>query len=174
MVLKVGFLTVKVEFSFFLMISFALLFGADKLLYVLLFSSLHELGHIIAFRIFSKESCVLTVSYYGIGMKYKAVLSNFQESAFLLSGCIINLIFAVLNLHRDINLSLFVLNILPIYPLDGGRLFKLIFGIHLNSFKCFSVLFLLSLIIYSVYTKNITLIIICVYLTLFSINEELR
>jgi Zn-dependent protease len=97
---------------------------------------------------------------------------------FLLSGVAVNLIFALLNIKRNINLALFLVNILPLYPLDGGRAFKLIlnniFGIIISDkiFITFSIIIILLLIIASIYLKNLSLVLIVIYIIIYSINNS--
>lgn len=160
---------VKIEFSFLLMISFALAFGADDIINLLLFSSLHEIGHLILLLLCKKKANKLTFSFYGLALKYDDNLTKFQETLVLLFGPIVNLVFYVI-LKDDINLILFLLNMLPIYPLDGGRIFNLYFSKATKIISFILLFFVYVLAIYLlVYYKSFSLILIAVYLTIYSV-----
>ncbi len=165
---------IRIKFSFILIISFSLLTGADSLIYVLLFSSLHEAGHIISLYLLGAGAERITLSFYGIGLTHKAKLSRGEELIFLLSGCAVNLVFVLLGIRRDINLPLFILNILPVYPLDGGRALSLLTGLNIKLFYSVSFTVLAGIIIYSVYTVNFTLLLISVYLCVFAVSDVMR
>lgn len=171
MVFNVGKCTVKIEFSFLLIIAFSLLLKTDNLLYLLLFSALHEAGHIVTLLLFGKAPDSITFSFYGIGMKHKAELPRNKELIFLLSGVFVNLVFALFNIFRNLNSALFIINILPVYPLDGGRALSLFIGD--KAINIVSLITVFILITFSVLTLNISLIIICVYLLFFIIKEAL-
>ncbi len=165
---------IKIQFSFLLIISFSLLTGAKSLIYVLLFASLHEAGHLISLYLLGGKADKITLSFYGIGLTHSSKLGRGREFIFLLSGCFINLIFVFLNIKREINFPLFILNILPVYPLDGGRALMLFTGINTKPFYIISFSFLLGIVLYSVYTKNFSLLLICVYLAVISVNEVIK
>ncbi len=169
MVFSINKCQVKIEFSFLLLIAFSLLLNINSIIELLIFSSLHETAHIIALLIFGFRPDSVTLAYYGIGMKHTAKMSANREVLFLLSGTAVNLIFVLLNVCREINFALFFINILPVYPLDGGRALSLF--IHGKPLYIISFFTVLLLIIYSVFTINISLLLITVYLIVYSINE---
>ena len=172
MVFKIFGVKIKIEYSFLLLISFLLAFGAKDVLYVLLFASLHETGHLLLLYAVGGKAEKITLSYYGIGLIHKSRLGKMREIIFLCGGCAVNLLFSLLNVKREINLPLFLMNILPIYPLDGGRILKLIFGFREKPFRIVSAVFLFTLIAFSVYERSLNLILISLYLAIFSFNEE--
>ena len=160
---------VKIDFSFILVLSFAALLSAENLLYLLLFSALHELSHLLVLLICRGQADSLTFSFYGLALRYSSPISRFKEFFVIVAGPLVNLILYLI-LRDDINLILFALNILPIYPLDGGRL------LMLYSFKisnAVSRLFLIVIIILSIYMiayyKSFSLLLIAIYLTAYSI-----
>ena len=165
---------IKIEYGFLLIIGFALLLKAENLLYVLLFSTLHEAGHIAVLYLLGGRADLITLSFYGAGLKHTSKLSTAGEILFLFSGCAVNLILALFGIKRDINLALFILNILPIYPLDGGRILKLSAGLKTRLFTALSNVFLLLLGVYSLYTKNMTLLLITAYLLIYSFNGDTK
>ena len=126
MVFYVNKAKIRIEYSFLLMIAFSVLLKSSNIAFVLLFSSLHEIGHLIALLIFGGRAKEINISFYGIGLKYDYSFSFLKELVLFSAGIIVNLILCLLNINRNINLSLALINMLPLYPLDGGRILKLI------------------------------------------------
>jgi len=152
------------------MLSFAAFFGAKDLLYVLLFSALHELGHLLMLVLFKGSADSLKFSYYGLALKYESRLSAVKEFFVIFAGPAVNIaLYSIL--RDDINLLLFFVNILPVYPLDGGRMLRL-FSVRIS--KAVSSITLIAVYILSFYLlfrfHSFSLILIAVYLTVFSIN----
>ncbi|MCM1285214.1 MAG: hypothetical protein NC213_06700 [Acetobacter sp.] len=161
---------IKIDFLFVLLLSLSALFSAYSILYLLLFSFLHEMGHLLALYIFGGKADSLIFSYYGAALKYQSKLPRAKEFIVLLCGPIVNLIFYLL-IRDDINLVLFILNMLPIYPLDAGRIINL-YSFNLSKKLGFVFLFLIS--IFAVYLlivyKSFSMLLIVVYLIIYSIN----
>lgn len=161
---------IKIDFLFILMLAFSALFSAKELLSILLFSSLHEVGHLFVLLLCGGRAEMLCFSYFGLALRYKDELSKIGEAAVLFAGPAVNLIFYCI-LRDDVNLILFALNILPIYPLDGGRLVKLFF--HKAS-KFISVILLIMIYFLSFYliiaNGSFSLLLISLYLTVYSLK----
>jgi stage IV sporulation protein FB len=177
MVFYVNKAKIRIEYSFLLMIAFSVLLKSSNIAFVLLFSSLHEIGHLIALLVFGGRAKEINISFYGIGLKYDYSFSFLKELVLFSAGIIVNLILCLLNINRNINLSLALINMLPLYPLDGGRILKLILNklFYLNVsdyiFKTVSFIVLALLVIYSIYAKNYSLILIIIYIIIFSLNN---
>lgn len=160
----------KIEYSLFIILLIALFAKNDDLLYLILFSSLHEVGHVLSLYLLGGKAEKITFAYYGIGMVRRGNLNFLSEIIFLLSGIVINSLFVIFNFQRKINFCLLLINILPIYPLDAGRCVKLIldrvFDINISYklYFSFSVICFVALLIFSLYVRNFNLILICVYL----------
>ncbi|MDD6620553.1 MAG: hypothetical protein PUE75_05630 [Eubacteriales bacterium] len=161
---------VKIDFYFILVLAFAAVSGTNELIKLLSFSSLHELGHLAMLAICKGKAERLTFSYYGFALKYADNLSRNREALVIISGPIVNL-FLYLILRDDINLILFVLNILPVFPLDGGRIFKLYFK---KASKVVSIIILLIIYAFAIYlifyNNSFSLLLIALYLTVYSLN----
>ena len=169
----------EVSFLFFVIICTALIANNYDFIYVLLFSSLHELGHIVSLYLLGGKADKITISFYGIGLKHSSDLPVSREILFLLSGILINLLFVMLNVKRDINLALLVINALPIYPLDMGRCLKLVlekyFDFRISYFFMYvlSAVALVLLVGYSFYCKKFSLLIISAYLAYWLLRGNL-
>ncbi len=168
----------RIDFSFLLIILLSAILGNNNLLWLVLFSSLHEMGHIVALLIFGGNVDEITVSYYGIGMCHNARLRPIKEIVFLSAGVMINAFFAAFNLHREINTALLLINVLPIYPLDGGRVMNALIELILSADSSYRITKLISLTIsaiifaVAIVFRNISLLMIVLYITFYYINFE--
>ena len=99
----------RLDYSFFWILTFAAWAQNELLWQVLLFSVLHECGHLTVLCALGLQPRQLRLSFYGMALRYDRVPDRRRETAVLFGGPAVNLI-------------LFLLNMLPIFPLDGGRL----------------------------------------------------
>lgn len=134
MKIKIGKLRIGFEFPFFALAAFFLSGDMWKnYLLAVVFSSLHELGHIISMKIAGCEIREIYTDIMGIRIDKKLTDMSYEsECITALSGPIVNLfaalVFCALKtkngmfiLPFNINLGLFLINILPVKTLDGGR-----------------------------------------------------
>lgn len=171
MEIKIKNFTFRLDFTFLILLSFAVLYGYESAVQIILFSVLHELGHIIMLLIFGARPTLIKLSFYGIGMKFDEHLSKVKELFVLLCGPAVNLALFVI-FRNEINLMLFLLNIFPVVPLDGGRAVRLFF-------PKFSVILTLVLLIISGFVsgyllieyKIFSLILITAYLFYFNFDD---
>ena len=147
-----------IDYLFILVLSLAALFNANDILLVLLFSSLHEIGHFAALIIFKNYPYELKLSFYGFAVKYESNISRVKETVVLLSGPLVNLI-------------LFLLNVLPIYPLDFARVLRLYFPKTGTYISRITLILICILCVYMlVYYKSYSLLFVATYLVLYGIN----
>lgn len=104
-------------------------FGWGNLLGKLILAAiLHEVGHLMILLILRKK--VFDIEFGCMGAKIKTEsLSYAEEILCAVSGPLINLLLYAIFLGKDAsfaacNLILALYNSLPVYPLDGGRVFK--------------------------------------------------
>lgn len=123
------------------------------------------------------------ISVVWAGLKVSALLSGsvaLIELCLVVSGITVTTyIDRLLWFFIYLNALIFGFNLLPIYPLDGGRiareLYKLIFrnSWKAKKFSCYSsVVILLSLMFVGIFSKSVILIAICVFLG-FNVGGEL-
>lgn len=117
----VGRTRLRLDYSFFWILTFAAWAQNELLWQVLLFSVLHECGHLTVLCALGLQPRQLRLSFYGMALRYDRVPDRRRETAVLFGGPAVNLILWAL-LRNPANGALFFLNMLPIFPLDGGRL----------------------------------------------------
>ncbi len=116
----VGRTRLRLDYSFFWILTFAAWAQNELLWQVLLFSVLHECGHLTALCALGLQPRQLRLSFYGMALRYDRVPDRRRETAVLFGGPVVNLILWVL-LRNPANGALFLLNMLPIFPLDNDR-----------------------------------------------------
>ena len=111
---------------------------------IMLFAFLHEMGHLIMGIVLGFIPEKIEVIPFGFNLSFKHKEESDKRKVLLskvlipIAGPIINfliiciiIIFNISFMGRDIvvyaNLLIFGLNLIPIYPLDGGRILKFIF-----------------------------------------------
>ena len=118
---RLGRTVLRLDYSFLWMLTLAAWVQNPLLWQVLLFALLHECGHLAALACLGLHPGKLTFSFYGMALQYHQVPNRWSETAVLIGGPAVNLVLWVV-LRDSVNSALFLLNMLPVYPLDGGRL----------------------------------------------------
>ena len=126
---------IKLSFSGAIMVLALFLTHSYLSLAALLAAFLHELGHIITAKIYSIPLGELKLSIFGASLTPKAMLCSYKKEIILcFSGPLVNLISALIfspflktdnaffSLFISASLFLGILNLLPIYEFDGGRI----------------------------------------------------
>ena len=179
-----------------LMAAFIIIDGTWFALFAVMCALWHEIWHMIILHILGGNTQSVSFSQYGIGLKTN-VLSYRQEAAVALAGpaasLALTVVFAVIARYfvfTEItvfiafsNFALFLVNILPVYPLDGGRALHCFLCMHLNIpnairlTRIISVIFLLPITVFSAIILirtgyNLSLMIICIYLAILLIGVK--
>ena len=202
-------MSIKLDLKIFLFLFLFLLTAQIEIYIVLMvFAIIHEIGHLIAGLIlkFKPEEIKLTpvglrIQFKTNGEEYKiknAKILNIKKAIIAAWGPITNLIIATiviiiskfslnfqnLYIYELIvysNFLIAIFNLIPIYPMDGGRIVKNILKIVYGNKKAYKITYILSkttLILLTaissiaiLYLQNISILIIIVYLWYLEILE---
>ncbi len=126
-------MSLKIHYSF--IVYLLILFFCNLLQYYLIFFlaiCIHEITHAIVGVGMGIKIKSTTISFSGLSLQfYDFQIKKIKKIIILFSGPIINLIIAIFTYtfwgEEQIffilcNLTLFIFNMLPIYPLDGGKI----------------------------------------------------
>lgn len=174
---------------------------------IMLFSIFHELGHMLAGVLLGFKPSVLEIMPFGLSIGFegkadyynkkirKGTLLNIKKMIIAISGPFINLIFILIFMTFPIsflgmktelivyaNIIIGIFNLIPIYPLDGGRIAKNILNIIYGRKEAYEYTNLISNITLSLitaissiailYYKNIAILLIIGYLWILVIREN--
>lgn len=172
---------------------------------IMFFAILHEFGHLLAGLLLGMKPEKMEIMPYGVSISFKLAPKDYNKKIkrgnqlevkkilVALAGPITNFIIMLIVLQMNMNvfrafmilysnLLLIVFNLLPIYPLDGGRIIKGILHIFLGKMKAerygnyisfvtlILVTFIASIVIYQV--ENIAIFLIVLVLWGIFIKED--
>ena len=178
-------MSIKIHFYLFLVISYMFYIGELEMFLIFYFSVLlHEIAHIVVALILKVNVTELLLMPGGVCAVYNENIKQLKEIIISIAGPLMSLIISIFSkdvLISNINLSIMALNLLPIYPLDGGRIQKNFFvlkykynkGIKIS--QIVSDFFIVIIFIFSVflivYFKNFYLLFACFYIYTLSRKE---
>ena len=202
-------MSIKLDLKIFLFLFLFLLTAQIEIYIVLMvFAIIHEIGHLIAGLILKFKPEEIKLTPVGLQIQFKvndeeykiknAKILNIKKAIIAAWGPITNLIIATvaiiisrfslnfLNLYIYelivySNLLIAMFNLIPIYPMDGGRIVKNILKIVYGNKKAYKITYILSkttLILLTaissiaiLYLQNISILIIIAYLWYLEIVE---
>lgn len=129
---RLGTMTVKIRFSFLLLLSLLLILQELELGTVFLLAVLwHELGHLLLMALLKLPPTELELSAFGVALRRERSGGFWGELALYLAGPAANLLACAVLLPVDkvsglFHLILATLNLLPIAPMDGGNITELL------------------------------------------------
>ena len=122
---------VKVHISFCIALLYQLFVVKKKIYWITyLFIVMHELAHMITALLFKVDIAELHLLPLGVTAKYVGDIKGKKEFWIAMSGPFASLLFAWWYhnpLYWYINIFIALFNCIPIEPLDGGRMVKVLF-----------------------------------------------
>lgn len=168
-------------------------------LIIMFFSIIHELGHMLTGLIFKLKVDKLEIMPCGVSVSFKESKNmsikkiELKKILIALAGPATSLFLVVLYTYLNTlyiskqdavyaNLLILIFNLIPLYPLDGGRIIKGILNIEIGYEKSQQLTNLISnftMIILTLfcsigvyYFKNIAIFLICIFLWIITIQEN--
>ena len=204
-------MSLKIDLKIFLFLLLFLITSQFEIyIIVMIFAIIHELGHLLAGVILKFKLEEIKLTPMGVRLQFKIEnreynkkvkkgnLLNIKKAIIAIAGPITNLvILIVLIILKNIglnftntyiyqiiiysNLLIAIFNMLPIYPMDGGRVINEILKIMVGNKKAYKITYILSktmLIILTaissiaiLYLENIAIVFIIMYLWCLELQE---
>ncbi len=185
-------INLKIVFAIILFLIFK---NLNIYLVFLFFVLIHEIAHLIVGLMIGGKAEKMYITPFGVSLEIYSYgkSSSLNKILFYLSGPLINFILAIIffylksdiNLKEEIiytNIAICFFNLLPILPLDGGKILKEIFNILFKSEKANEIIIVFSKVflgiislIYSILiikVKNIYILTLLIYLWYLFLIEE--
>lgn len=177
-------MTIKIHIYLFLMMAYMYASGNLKwFLCYYAFTIMHEIAHILmalSLKVDMQEVILLPI---GVNAKYSSYLSPWKELLISLAGPLASFLFALFfreKTYSMMNLLIGIFNLIPLYPMDGGRIIRSFLNIFFSKnitmkicntiAKTLLVILLLTGIILVAYFKNYYIVILILYI--FTITSE--
>lgn len=164
----------KVKPSFYLFVVIMYFAGSFKQ-FILIYACViaHELMHIVIAKSFRQDIGQITFGATGLNVvmpKLELLTESWKQFAIIIAGPLTNFVLAFvlwdMKFYAHANLALCIFNLLPIYPLDGGRLLLIFLKrnrkrfVILNLMRRFVLCVMLMLGVIQLFHGNMTLLVI--------------
>lgn len=176
-----------IKIHFYLFLFMAYLYYINKLkLFLLFYISIliHEIAHIAMALVLRVDINEILLMPFGVCASYSERITPKKELLISIAGPVLSFIIFIFSkeiLIKNINLLILILNLIPVYPLDGGRIQKNIFiykygydkGIKLSQLitDFFIVIIFVFSIFFICYFKNFYLLFLALYIYTLSKKE---
>lgn len=197
----------KIDLKIFLfLILFYFTKQIETYVLILIFAIVHELGHLACGLLLGMKPSKMELRPYGVSISFKLKPEDYNRKIgkgnffeikkiiVAIAGPLTNLIIVLITLQFNMNmfwglmiiysnLLIFFFNLLPIYPLDGGRILENILHIafgkrkaekytnHISFVSLIVLTFIGSIAIF--YIQNIAFFIIIIFLWMLYIKEDI-
>ena len=156
-------------------------------LIIMFFSIIHEIGHIIVGLILKMKPEKIEIMPFGMSASFGTDFKNnkIKEIVVALAGPLTSLALAILCTTQEAvysNILIMIFNLIPIYPLDGGRIVEAILYMAFGEEKTenlvskisYITIILLTLVssIAVYYYKNFAIFLICIFLWYLVLQEK--
>lgn len=185
---------VKVNLQIFI---FAIIFYFTKQIkiYTILmtFALIHEIGHLIAGILLGLKVKSINIMPFGVSINFEDYSNKYiiKKIIIAMAGPLVNLAIVILGMYNNweediiyANVLIGMFNLIPLYPLDGGRILKYIIQIATNSKEAetmtnrlSNILIIILTLISSVgilFMQNLGVLFILAYLWILIIQENKR
>lgn len=175
--------------------------------YIMIFAFIHEIGHLVTGLIIGMKPEKLEIMPFGITVSFKIKpqeynkkikkgnLLEIKKIIVAIAGPLTNFLIILIASKMNIeitqyliivytNFLIMIFNLLPIYPLDGGRILKSILHIYFGRRKSEKYINIISKItvciltlissISILYIQNIAIFLIDIYLWYLTIKEDIK
>lgn len=197
-------MSIKINLNiFFFLLLFIVTHQIEIYSLIMLFALMHELGHLICGILLGFTAKSLKIMPLGFGIEFKINVKEYNRKILKsnslclkkllisLSGPITNIIIiiigTILGVNDNIiyaNLILVIFNLIPIYPLDGGRILKNVLKLFFGNQNAYyfsnkvSNIFVITITIFSsiaiYYYKNIGILLAVLFVWYLNISENKR
>lgn len=197
---------IRIDLKIFIFLALFYLTNQIKIyLIVMFFCVIHELGHAIIGLILRMKTEKLEIIPYGLSIYFKTNpddlnfkikkgnLLELKKICVAMAGPIVSLILVILYTYFEplyitrqdaiySNILILMFNLIPLYPLDGGRILKGILHIEygnkqskiiinkISNIVMILLTFISSIAVY--YYKNIAIFLICIFLWIITLQEN--